>query len=301
MSRALVIGAGGFLGRHLADAAADAGCVVVGAGRNAGPDDWPHEWVSCDLRSDASVSGAVSGARPDLVFHVAGAPTNDFDELLAVSVAGTARLLDAVDATAGKPRVVIAGSAAEYGAVGADELPVAEAARPRPVSPYGVAKAAQTLVAMRPDADALVARVFNISGPGEPPSLATGAFASQIVELERGGRGGEIAVGDLDPERDFLDVRDAARALVAIAERGRPREAYNVCSGVATAIGDVLAMLIAEAEVPVRPRVDPARAARPGVPRMVGSAAKLTADTGWAPSISLEQTLADLLAAYRGQ
>jgi GDP-4-dehydro-6-deoxy-D-mannose reductase len=299
MSRALVVGAAGFIGRHLADALVVAGWSVAGAGRSDAPSAWPHDWIRCDLLDAARLREAVSGARPDVVFHAAGSPLEKFDRLLSLNVAGTQGLLDAITASGRAARVVVVGSASEYGSVGAQRLPVDESHALRPVSLYGVAKAAQTLVALRPGNDATVGRVFNVSGPGEPRSLVGGAFAAQIAELERGGAGGEIAVGDLSADRDFVDVRDAARALVALAERGAPGEVYNVCSGVSTPIRDVVATLIAVAEVPVEARLDPDRAVRPHVPRMVGSPTKVRSATGWSPTISLEQTLADVLASYR--
>jgi GDP-4-dehydro-6-deoxy-D-mannose reductase len=299
MSRALVVGAAGFVGQHLSSALAQAQWEVVGGGRSGAPHGWSHEWVSCDLRSPEKVAKALAEAAADTIFQVAAPAPGDFEALLDVQVAGTARLLDAVHASGRAARVVTVGSAAEYGSVQAGELPVDETVPLRPVSLYGVTKVAQTLVALRPGVDAIVARLFNISGPGEPRSLVSGAFASQIAELERDGRGGPIAVGDLTPERDFVDVRDAAGALVALAERGVPGEMYNVCSGVPTSIGEVLELLTGQATVSVEPRFDPARAARTDVPRMVGSAAKLARATGWAPRISLERTLADVLGSYR--
>jgi GDP-4-dehydro-6-deoxy-D-mannose reductase len=299
MRRALVLGATGFLGRHVAAMLVNHGWFVCGAGRGESPDGWPYDWVSCDLLSAPGVLEAVRTTEPDVIFHSAGAALDDFDQLLAVHVAGTARLLDAVRASGRPARVVVVGSAAEYGNVAAGELPVQETLPPRPVSRYGVAKAAQTLVALCPGSEALVARVFNLCGPDEPRSLVCGAFAAQIVELERTGRGGVIAVGDLSADRDFVDVRDAASALIALAEHGDAGEAYNVCSGTATPIRDVLSLLSGEAQVPVEARFDPRRAARPQVPRMVGSAGKLTSVTGWAPTIPLAHTLAELLATYR--
>lgn len=299
MSRVLVIGAAGFLGRHLAETLAAEQWLVIGAGRREAPDAWPYGWLSCDLCSTPSVLDALARAAPDLIVNAADTHHDDFDALLAVHVAGTARLLDSVRGSGSSVRVVAIGSAAEYGRVEADQIPVDEAVPPRPVSPYGIAKAAQTLVALRPGVDAVVARIFNVCGPGEPRSLVCGAFASQIAELERTGHGGTIGVGDLTAQRDFIDVRDAARAVLAIAERGQPGEAYNVCSGIATSIRDVFDLLCAKAGVPIEPRLEEGRAARPDVPRMVGSPAKLAAVTGWTSAISLDRTLDDLLASYR--
>jgi GDP-4-dehydro-6-deoxy-D-mannose reductase len=299
MRRALVVGAAGFLGRHLSDMLASQGWIILGAGRGEPPAGWRYDWVPCDLNSTPGVLEAVRAADAHVIFHAAGAALDDFDQLLAVHVAGTARLLDAVRATGRPARVILAGSAAEYGSVTAGDLPVQETLPARPVSRYGIAKAAQTLVALCPGSEALVARVFNVCGPDEPRSLVCGAFAAQIAVLERTGRGGVIDVGDLSANRDFVDVRDAARALIALAEQGAAGEAYNVCSGTATPISKVLSLLTAQAQVPVEARLDPPRAARPRVPRMVGSAAKLMSVTGWTPTIPLEQTLAEVLDNYR--
>ena len=301
MRSALVVGAAGFLGRHLIDALLAEEWAVTGAGRGDPPPGWAHDWVACDLRSDESVAGAVSSLTPDAIFQVAGAALDDLEALFAVHVAGSQRLVEAVRGAGIAARVITTGSAAEYGNAEPELMPVTESAPLRPLSLYGVAKVAQSLLAQRPGVPAIVARLFNMTGPGEPRSLVGGAFASQIAELERDGRDGTIDVGDLRAERDFIDVRDAARALAALAAHGELREVYNVCSGIPTAISDVFQLLAEQSTVKVEARYDAARAARVNVPRMVGSAAKLQAATGWTPRIPLPETLSDLLATYRNQ
>lgn len=294
MSRGLVVGAAGFIGQHLCDALRNAGWDSVGAGRSGPPERWVYPWTSCDVRDRRSVQAAVAETRPDVVFHVAGAERNDIAALLEVNVLGTANLLSCAGV-----RIVVTGSAAEYGRIPDDELPATEAAPLRPASSYGTAKAAQTLLAQGLESDAVIARVFNITGPGEPPALVGGAIASQIAELERTGSPGTIEVGNLEAERDFVDVRDAARALVAVAERGAAGEAYNICTGTPTRVADVLEHLLARARVRVKARFDPARATRSDNPRMYGSPAKLAVTAGWTTSHQLEDTLGELLDSWR--
>jgi GDP-4-dehydro-6-deoxy-D-mannose reductase len=240
----------------------------------------------------------MAEARPDVVFQVAGTRRNDVPALLELNVAGTANLLDVVSASPGV-RVVVVGSAAEYGRLPDDELPARESTPLQPVTSYGVAKAAQTMLALRPHVDAVVARVFNIAGPGEPTTLVGGAIASQIAEVERTGSPGTIDIGEVEAERDFVDVRDAARALVAIAERGTHGEAYNICSGRAIRVGDVLDKLLSRARVHIDIRVDPGRGAHSDIRRMFGSPVKLVETTGWLSSWTLDETLADLLDSWR--
>jgi GDP-4-dehydro-6-deoxy-D-mannose reductase len=293
MSLALVVGAGGFIGRHLCDDLHNTGWAVVGAGRSRQPAAWGDKWISCDIRDHRSAKAAVIETRPDVVFHVAGTDRTDLAALLEVNVLGTANLL------ATGTRVVVAGSAAEYGHIPNDELPATESAALRPVSFYGIAKAAQTMLALLADGDAIVARLFNITGPDEPPTLVGGAIASQIAAVERTGLPGTIDVGNVEAERDFVDVRDAAHALVAVAERGEAGEAYNVCSGTLTRIRDVLDQLLGRAYVRIEARFDPAREPESDTPRMFGSPAKLVESTGWSASWPLGETLADLLESWR--
>ena len=144
-----------------------------------------------------------------------------------------------------------------------------------------------------------ITRSFNHIGPRQDPSFAASAFARQIALIEKGGIAPVIEVGNLDAMRDLTDVRDTVRAYQAIVERGRPGIPYNVCSGTAVRIGDLLNELVKLSRVPVEIRIDPARYRPNDIPLLLGNPARLKKDTGWEPAIPLAQTLADLLEYWR--
>jgi GDP-4-dehydro-6-deoxy-D-mannose reductase len=192
------------------------------------------------------------------------------------------------------------GSAAEVGSRGAAQLPVTEQACCRPETPYGQSKWEVTRLALaEPDAGPLqiiVARPFNLVGPGLSSRLSLGSFAQQIAAAARG-ESVEIRCGPLDTRRDFVDVRDAVQAYVALAERGRAGHVYNVCAGRSYRIGDLLERLIALGGVRARV-VSEASQARPGdMADIYGDHAKITLDVAWKPTVAIERSLADLLAA----
>ena len=173
-----------------------------------------------------------------------------------------------------------------------------------PPSPYGLSKLAQELLGCRAIADGLgvtIARPFNHIGPRQSPSFVASSLARQIAEIEAGRREPELLVGNLEARRDMTDVRDTVRAYKAILERGRPGRAYNVCSGRALAIRELVDMLVARARVPISVRVDPARYQTNDLPILVGDPARIRDELGWSAEIPLEQTVDDLLDDWRSR
>jgi GDP-4-dehydro-6-deoxy-D-mannose reductase len=173
-----------------------------------------------------------------------------------------------------------------------------------PATPYGVSKLAQELLAARAVGDRLdvrIARAFNHVGPRQDASFAASDFARQIAEIEAGRRQPEIVAGNLEARRDMTDVRDTVRAYQMLIERGQTARPYNVCSGKAIAISDVLDRLVAKARVPVRVRVDQARFRPQDVPLLEGDPSRIREELGWAPAIPLERTLDDVLEYWRGE
>jgi GDP-4-dehydro-6-deoxy-D-mannose reductase len=168
-----------------------------------------------------------------------------------------------------------------------------------PNNAYGVSKLAQEMTAMASGLAVVMARPFNHAGPRQTPAFATSAFAQQIVRIERGLAEPVLRVGNLDARRDITDVRDTVRAYEALAERGVPLRPYNVCSGRAYRMRDLLDLLLSLARVRVRIDVDPARLRPSDTPLVLGSHARLTAETGWRPEIPIERTMADLLDYWR--
>jgi nucleoside-diphosphate-sugar epimerase len=273
--RLLLTGATGFLGRHLLAAATNWTVTRVTRAREASsPDELalgPTPWTRADFAT------ALATARPDVVLHCAGG-THSLDARACIDTNAVlaAELLSAV-ADLREPRpVILIGSAAEYGIVPSDAQPVVETHPCAPRTNYAVAKYAQTLLglaaAMRGQ-QVLVARLFNPVGVGMPSELALPSFARQIVGS---GPCPVLRVGDLSAERDFLDVEEAARVLLALAAMPRwPWPVVNVCSGGAHRLGDLLDGLIAASGLRVRVEPDPALA-RPGdMPILTGSTERL--------------------------
>lgn len=292
--RALITGAGGFVGPYLNDHLSASGDDVVGTD------------LDVDITDGEAVRKAFLAARPEAVYHLAAASHVGTSwsapvEVMRVNVEGTLNvLLAAVDAGVG--RVVLVGSAEEYGKVAPDELPIAETAPLRPVSPYGASKAAAEMVASYAargrDLGVVCVRAFNHLGPGQSDALVASAIARQVADAERAG-GGVVRTGDLSPRRDFTDVRDVVRAYRLLAEHGQPGEAYNVCSGRDVAIQWIADALASRVTVDVTFELDPERLRPVDVPVVRGDNAKLHAATGWAPEVPLEQTLADVLDWWR--
>ena len=141
----------------------------------------------------------------------------------------------------------------------------------------------------------MVVRPFNHAGPRQSPAYVTSSFANQIAEIEAGKREPILSVGNLDAARDITDVRDVVRAYRTIAERGEPGRPYNVCSGRAYRVGDLLDRLLEMARVSVRVTVDPARLRPSDNPIVLGDRSRVTNEIGWEPVIPIERTLADLL------
>ena len=168
----------------------------------------------------------------------------------------------------------------------------------RPISPYAVSKAAAELACALPGVDVVVTRSFNHEGPGRDDRFAVGSWTRQIARLEAEG-GGTLLVGDLSAERDITDVRDVARAYRLLLDRSVPAGTYNVASGHSVPMERVVELLVGLARVPVRVERDESRLRPADIPRLCGDASKLRAATGWEPTIPLEQTLADALAAAR--
>ena len=311
MSEVLVTGAAGFAGGFLANLLAEAGASVTGwrrPGGQAGSDRFFHPqitWCEVDLLDRGAVARALSATRPKMVYHCAGAAHvgASFGAIrgtFAANVLGTHHLLDGLRASGVSARVLITVSSLVYRE---SKEPLTEADAIGPATPYAVSKLAQEMLGRRSihedGQQVIIARPFNHTGPRQNASYAAPGFARQIALIEAGRQPPEICVGNLDTARDLHDVRDTVRAYRALVERGETGGVYNVCSGRAVRIRDVLDQLVALSRVPVTIRVDEARY-RPGDnPVLVGSRHKIERETGWRPEIPLQTTLSDLLDYWR--
>jgi GDP-4-dehydro-6-deoxy-D-mannose reductase len=302
----LITGAAGFAGSHLLDLLTPRHTDVVAWQRPGGRAHAAHDnvtWDSVDVLDRTSVRDAVARLRPRVVYHCAGAAHvgkawDRADQTFAVNVRATHNLLDALDAAGGQARVLIPGSALVY--AGANR-PLTEDDPLVPDSPYGVSKLAQELLGRHAGGrvQVVIARAFNHIGPRQDPMFAASGFARRIADIERGRWAPEISVGNLNAVRDLTDVRDTVRAYEMIVERGEPGRAYNVCSGRAIKIQDLLDMLIARARVPVTIKHDPARYRPNDLPLLVGDPTRIRSELGWTAETPIERTVDDLLEYWR--
>jgi GDP-4-dehydro-6-deoxy-D-mannose reductase len=301
----LLIGAGGFAGAHLLEAARAAGIAVVAAGRQSVDGSPP-----CDLLDPAAVEACVGAVRPDLVVNAAGAASvarswERPGDALSANAAGVLNLLEGVARQAPGAHVLCISSGDVYGERGESELPLGEALEPRPLTPYGASKAAMEIVcdqyARGRGLRIGVARAFNLIGPGQSPSFAVSGFARQIATAEREGAAEvALALGNPGAVRDFIDVRDAARGLLEISRR-QLGGTYNLCSGRGVTIAELVAELGRASPVTVTAGHDPALA-RPADPTtLVGDPMRLREATGFEPEIPLSRTLSDLLDRCRAE
>jgi GDP-4-dehydro-6-deoxy-D-mannose reductase len=197
-------------------------------------------------------------------------------------------------------RLVFTSSAEIYGAQPPHAYPLRETTVPSPANPYAASKAAAEMLLLGEarafGLDVVIARAFNHIGPGQSDRFAVASFAAQLAAIAAGGPP-QLYVGNLDAKRDFLDVRDVVRAYIALAKRGAPGEIYNVCSGTARSMRDVLRELIIAAHVPVEVRDDPARMRPADVPLSLGDASKLREATGWEPRVPFAASIRDIYDA----
>jgi len=295
--KALVTGATGFVGPYLLRHLRACGDEVIGAG---------DAESGFDVVDRDGVLDAFTTYRPDVVYHLAarshvGASWHDPIATLRVNVEGTANVLDAAVA-AGVRRVLVVGSAEEYGRVD-EQQPLTEDTPARPLSPYGASKAAAALLALQAQlagrVETVRVRPFSHTGPGQSAAFVVPAVAARVAAAERDGLD-EIRLGARTPVRDFSDVRDVVAAYALLLERGARGETYNICSGRGRSIRDVLDALVARSSAKPAVEVDPERYRRLSEERnaLVGDAARIRA-LGWAPAHAFDDTLDALFASYR--
>ena len=313
--RALITGAGGFVGRHVcAYLLAHTDWELMGTVYPHPVETQPKD--SClrlrhaDLRDPELVQTLVSEVQPDYILHLAAqsfVPTSFADpwDTLQNNIRAQLNLLEAVRRSARDVRVLVIGSNEEYGAPRPDELPQTEESPLRPNNPYAVSKVAQDFLGLQYHLayglPVVRVRPFNHTGPGQAPRFVVPAFASQIARIEAGLQEPVMKVGNLEAARDFTDVRDIVRAYHLAVTQGEPGQVYNLASGQAQSVQGLLQKLLGYSPVEIRVERDPERYRPVDVPVMYGTAQKFHRLTGWKPEIPFAQTLQDVLAYWREQ
>lgn len=316
MSNILITGITGFAGSHLTERLLASGDVAVhGLSRGTpgplAPVAGRISWHTGDLLDAGFVRRTVAAAVPHDIVHLAGfaSPSRshrDPGAVLRANVTGTLHLLEAVRLTLPDARVLVVGSAHEYGLAREEENPLDEDTPLRPTTPYAVSKIAQDFLALKyalhDGLQVVRVRAFNHIGPRLDADLAVSAFARQIAALERTSAGPRVLrVGSLTPVRDFTDVRDMVAAYELALRHGRVGEVYNVGSGRGYAVGEVVERLVQLARVPIQVEVDPERVRALESPRLVCDPTRFRTLTGWEPRYTLDEALATVLDYWREQ
>jgi GDP-4-dehydro-6-deoxy-D-mannose reductase len=315
----LITGASGFVGSHLIELLQPGPTPIVAAFHPPGPDSPPFvpprltrsasgsdvRWEGVDVLDRRAVDRVMADVKPDVVYHCAGAAHvgtswHGVARTHELNVMGTRHVLEAVRRLAPGARVLVPGSATVYRR---STEPLSEEAPIGPGSPYGLSKLAQELLATSAHAtdnlQVIVTRSFNHLGPRQSHSFASSSFARQVAAIEAGFQPPIIRVGNLEPRRDFMDVRDTVRAYRLLVEGGRPGVPYNVCSGQAHSVGELLRSLVAAADIRVRIETDEKLFRPNDDPIVLGNPARIRTETGWSAGIPLDRTLRELLDYWR--
>jgi GDP-4-dehydro-6-deoxy-D-mannose reductase len=318
--RSLITGVGGFAGSHLADYLLsqrdnqyDDTSGVWGCDRLGFRPAYLPEGVrlrSADLRDPDATLALLAEVQPDRIYHLAGQAHvgdswKDPWETLEANLRAQVNLLEGLVRLGQQPRVLVIGSADEYGVVAPEALPLNEDRPLRPDSPYGVSKVGQDLLGLQyflsHHLPVVRVRPFNHIGPRQHTRFVAADFAAQIAAIEAGQHPPVIQVGNLSARRDFTDVRDTVRAYYLALDQGEPGEVYNVGSGRSWSIADLLHTLLGHARLPITVELDETRLRPSDLPDLVCDARRLQARTGWQPRVPFAQTLIDLLDYERAR
>jgi GDP-4-dehydro-6-deoxy-D-mannose reductase len=310
----LITGGAGFVGQWLSRQLLDRGWSVFAGTIDGSPkgalltdeEKRAIHWIPLDVVSDDHVRSALETTAPDWVVHLAGiayppeanaSPVRAFE----VNALGAARLLWGLAPRAKDAgfRVLVVGSAEQYGPHAATEYPLSERATPNPLTAYAASKAAQELVALqifrRTGLPVICTRSFNHSGPGHGESYVLPSLVRRALELPDGG--GTLRIGNSTPRRDFLHVSDVVDAYLALLERGEPGEVYNVSSGQDMSVREIAERVMNRVGKSAEITVDPSLVRPIDMPTLVGDNSKLRRTTGWAPRRSIDDIIEDLIHA----
>lgn len=312
--KALITGIAGFVGSHLAELLLSDGYTVYGLCRPRSRMDHIESIKNtlrledADLLDSHSLYATISRIKPEYIFHLAAqsfVPTSWVSPsvTLEVNIIGTANLFEAIRQAGIDPVIQIACSSEEYGLVHPNEVPIKETNPLRPQSPYAVSKVAMDYLGYQYfcsyNMKIVRTRGFNHTGPRRGETFVTSNFAKQIAMIEKGKQDPVIRVGNLEAQRDWTDVRDMVRAYLLAASSCDPGDVYNICTGHAVKILDMLNLLLSLSKVKVRVKQDASRMRPSEVPVLIGDSRKFVAKTGWKPMIPFEKTMEDLLNYWR--
>lgn len=312
MKKALIIGGAGFVGKYLAEHLTGA-CGYSVCSTKMKNEEIPgaeYDVVDMNLLVKEEVENVIKECAPDFIFHLAAQSSvavswSNPQLTVDVNIKGTLVLLDVLKEMEYQGRVLLIGSGEEYGRVRPEEVPIVEDTVLRPGNIYAATKSCQNMIAgiyaKAYNLNLIMVRAFNHVGPKQAPQFVVSDFCKQVVEVEKGLRDPVIHVGNLKAKRDFTDVRDVVAAYECLVRQGQSGETYNVGSGIAYSIEEILEKIIALSGQKIEVQVEKERLRPIDVPIIVADITKISEHTDWSMKISLEQTLKDTLDYWRGE
>jgi GDP-4-dehydro-6-deoxy-D-mannose reductase len=308
---ALIIGAGGFVGGYLINDLLTNGFSVFAT-------KLPFEKIEgtgftvldLDISDSDKIRDVILLSRPDVIFHLAALSSvalswNNIKTTFNVNVIGAINLLNCVKEINKEIRILLIGSSEEYGFNAETKMPVSEVSPVNPSNPYAISKLSQTylgkMYAEAFNMNIIMMRAFNHIGPKQPQGFVVPDFCKQIVEIERGNCSPILKTGNLNVKRDFTDVRDITAGYILCAKLGKSGKTYNIGSGKATAISDILRSLVALSSTEISIETDYEKMRPIDVPIVEADISQINLDTGWKPQIGLQQSLKDTLDFWRNK
>lgn len=308
--RALIIGAAGFVGTYLIDHLLnDCGwSVAVTRLENEIIEQDTVDQYVLDILNKEMIIELLRQVHPDYIFHLAAQSSVALswkkpDLTIDVNIKGSINVLDAIRELDYNPRILLIGSGEEYGHILPTETPIAETNYTRPGNVYAVTKVCQNMLGkLYSDAyhmDIIMVRAFNHIGPKQSPTFVVSDFCKQVAEIEKGIQTPIIKVGNLSVKRDFTDVRDVVRAYSLLMKNGKAGETYNVGSGKAIAIEEILRLILSQSSVKIDIEIDNDKLRPVDIPVIEADISKLQKCTGWKQSFQIEQTIIASLDYWR--
>ncbi|WP_342757066.1 GDP-mannose 4,6-dehydratase [Kineothrix sedimenti] len=310
MKKAMIIGAAGFVGNYLMEylqKECNMEVYVTKLLREEISNSNVKEY-NLDILDKEAIVSLLFEIRPDYIFHLAaqssvGLAWKNPCLTIDVNIKGSVNVMDAVRELYYKPRVILIGSGEEYGHINEGESPIKEENMIRPGNIYAATKVCQNMIgniyAQAYDMELMMVRAFNHIGPTQAPIFVVADFCKQVAEIEKGIREPVMYVGNLEAKRDFTDVRDVVRAYAMLIEKGKSGETYNVGSGHAVSIREILELIISLSHQNIKVEIDPNKLRPVDVPIIEADTTKLRKLTGWEPEITLEQTIKETLNYWR--
>ena len=309
----IVTGAAGFVGTHLTHMLLDhfpAASSIIPTSKTSFSGEDGTFFEALDITDRSNIEERIKQFRPTHIIHLAGAPSvsggqAEVDDAWNINVSATIQLAFAILNHAPDCVLIFAGSGEAYGASAKFDAPLDEMTLLSPVSAYGATKAAADLALgalVQRGLKTIRFRPFNHIGPGQAEQFVVPAFATQIARIEAGFQDPVMLVGNLDAERDFLDVRDVVHAYILatkLSDRIPNGTIMNLASGIPRRIGDILQYLLSQSEVDIKVQPDPARQRPNEIPRVFGDARRATQMLGWTPTHDIETVLTEVLNSCR--